>query len=196
MKEGSGSGAAAGSGQDRAHDLSMNVGEAKITAGVTVGQTLMVETKEVENRGVEIMDADRILHGLEPEVVGGAMDGPAADATTRHPDGETVVVMIAAERGLAVAIELDSRRAAEFPAPDHERVFEHPSLLQVRQQCGDRLVDLGRQLAMILLDLGVMIPRLPRAMPELDVADATLQQSARDQGLTAVDSVAVGFADV
>ena len=134
-------------------------------------------------------------HGLEAEVVGGAVDRAALDAAAGQPDGEAVVVVVAAELRLAVAVELDGRRPAELAAPDDQRVVEHPALLEVGQQGGDRPVDLAGQLAVVRLDLGVVVPGLAGAVPELDVADAALQQPAGDQGLPAVDAGAVQVAD-
>ncbi len=36
----------------------------------------MVEAEQVEDRGVEVVDADRVLDDLEAEVIGGAVDRP------------------------------------------------------------------------------------------------------------------------
>ena len=46
---------------------------------------------------------------------------------------------------MVAAVALGHRRAAEFAAPDDERVVEHAALLQVVDQRGRRPVDfLGR----------------------------------------------------
>ena len=134
------------SGNDVVKDFSMHVGEPEVAAGVAVGEALVVEAEQVQDRGVQVVHARGVLDGFEAELVGGAIDGAAADSAAGHPHGEAVRVVIAAELGLAVAAELDGRRAAEFAAPDHERVVEHSALLQVGQQRGDRLIDLLGQL--------------------------------------------------
>jgi len=61
-------------------DLSMHVGEAEVAAGVAIGELGVVEAHELEDRGVQVVDADPVLDGFEAEVVGGAMDVAAAHA--------------------------------------------------------------------------------------------------------------------
>ena len=51
----------------------MHVGQTKIAAGVTVGQPFVVEAQQVQQRGVQVVDADSILDGAESEVVGRAV---------------------------------------------------------------------------------------------------------------------------
>ena len=65
--------------------------------------------------------------GLEAEVVGGAVDRAALDPAAGHPDAEAVVVVVAAELRLALAVQLDGGGPAELAAPDHQRVVEHPA---------------------------------------------------------------------
>src|SRR4051812_15716155 len=52
----------------------VHAGEAIIEAGVTIGELLVIETEERKKRGVKVMHMHRILHGLESEFVGRAMD--------------------------------------------------------------------------------------------------------------------------
>ena len=98
--------------------------------------------------------------GLEAEVVGRAVDGPALDPAAGHPDGEPVVVVVAAELGGPLAVQLDGGGPAEFAAPDDERVVEHPQrCLRSVSSAAIGCVDLGGELAVVLLDLGVVGPR-------------------------------------
>ena len=57
---------------------SVDVGQAEVAAGVAVGEGLVVEAEEVEDRGVEVVDVDLVLDGLEAELVGGAVDVAAS----------------------------------------------------------------------------------------------------------------------
>ena len=61
-------------------------------------------------------------------LVGGAVAIAPFDAAAGHPHGEPVVVVVAA------VVALRGRRAAEFAAPDDQRVLEHAALLQVGEQ--------------------------------------------------------------
>ena len=77
---------------------------------------------------MEVVDVDRVLDGLEAELVGGAVDVAALDAAAGQPHGEAVVVVVAAVHLAGVGAgrgQLDGRRAAELAAPDDERVLEH-----------------------------------------------------------------------
>ena len=49
------------SGDDRPDHLAVDVGEAEVAAGVAVGQPLVVEAEQVQDRGVEVVDADRVF---------------------------------------------------------------------------------------------------------------------------------------
>src|SRR3954454_6411820 len=128
------------------------------------------------------MDADLVLDGLEAELVGGAVDVAALDAAAGHPDGETVVVVVAAVHLAHVRAgggELDGGGAAELAAPDDQGVLEHPALLQILEERADGLVALAAELAVAGLEVVVIVPRLPGAVPELDEADSALEQPPR-----------------
>lgn len=73
----------------------MHVGQSEIAAGVTIGETGMVETKEVQNRSVEIVNVDAVLNGAVAKIVGGAMNVATFDAAAGQPNGKTPVVVIA-----------------------------------------------------------------------------------------------------
>ena len=52
----------------------MNIGQAEIAAGVAVGESLVVEAEQVQDRGVQVVDVDLVLDRVEAEFVGGAVD--------------------------------------------------------------------------------------------------------------------------
>src|SRR5262245_18731019 len=123
----------------------MHVGQPEVATGMTIGERLVVETQEVENRGMQVVDVDLVLNGLEAELVGGAMDMAPLDSATGQPRREAVMVMVAAIHLAGVGPrrgQLHRGSAAELATPDHERVFEHPSLLQIGQKRGDGLITL------------------------------------------------------
>ena len=51
----------------------MDVGQAEVAAGEAVGERLVVEAEQVQDRGLEIVDVDRVLGDVEAEVVGRAV---------------------------------------------------------------------------------------------------------------------------
>ena len=69
-------------------------------------------------------------------------------------------------------------------------------MFQVREQGRDGLVDLGGEPAVVGLDFVMVVPWLAFSMPQLNVANATFQESPGDQGLASVDLRSVTLPDV
>ena len=125
------------SGQNLLNDFARHIGEAVTAAVVEVGQPFVIHPEQVEHRGVQVVDADAVHHGLVADLIGLAVARAALDARAGHPGHETVRVMIAA------AVALRDRHAAELAAPDHQRAVHQAAPLQVRQQAVDRQVGGG-----------------------------------------------------
>ena len=107
-----------------------------------VRQLLVVDAQAVQNRGLQIVDVHRIRDDVVAEVVGLAVRDAGLDAAAGHPHGEAARMMIAAVvvvRQLALAVD----GAAEFAAPDDQRVVEQAALLQILDQRGRRLIDVS-----------------------------------------------------
>src|SRR5439155_6954311 len=100
-------------------EVAVDVGEAEVAALEAVGEALVVEAEEVEDGSLEVVDVVLFLDGGEAEVVGLA-NNALSDAAAGDPHGEGVDVMVAADGDA----DLAHRRAAEFAAPDDERVFQ------------------------------------------------------------------------
>ena len=73
--------------------------------------------------------------------------------------------------------------AAEFGGPNDDRFVEQAALLEVAQQAADRLIDHRAELAVVVLQVGVRVPRAATsaAVIKLHEADAALDQSPREQ---------------
>jgi hypothetical protein len=113
---------------------------------------------------------DAILHRLEAEVVGGAVDLPPFHAAAGQPRGEAVVVVVAAVHLAGVGAllrQLDRRRAAELAAPDDERLVEQAALLEVDEQRADRLIALRSRACGESLRGRRGCPKAAFAMPHL-----------------------------
>ena len=57
------------------HDVAVDVGQAEVAAGVAVGQPLVVEAEQVQDRGVQVVDVDLVLDGVVAVVVGARRSG-------------------------------------------------------------------------------------------------------------------------
>ena len=105
-------------GDDALDDLSLHVGQPHFAAGVPVGQLLVVEAKQVQNRGMPVVYVYRVFDGLVSVVVSLAIREARLDTAAGHPDRVAFVVMVAAVAVLGV------RSAAELAAPDHQGVVQ------------------------------------------------------------------------
>ena len=109
-----------------------------------------------------------------------------------------MIVVAAVHFALVRALlrQLDGGRAAEFAAPDDERFVEQAALLQIDEQCADRLIALLGQVAVLDFEVVVAVPRLAGAVPQLHEAHAALDQPAGDEQLPGLHAGAVHVANV
>ncbi len=77
-----------------------------------------------------------------------------------------------------VQTALRVNRPSKFAAPNHQRLVEHPALLEVGDQCGGRLVHVAALQRQIARQIAVLIPA---AMVQLDEAHAALGQAPGQQ---------------
>ena len=142
----------------------------------------MVETEQVQNRGMQIVQVRPVFHRFEPQFIGRSITQPAPHASPREPHAEAVGVVIPPRLPLPLA----ERHPPELPAPDHEGAFEQAALLEVGQQRGDRLIHLARMLPVVGLDALVRIPGLfemPAPRVQLHKPHSPLHQPAGDQAV-------------
>jgi hypothetical protein len=83
------------SGQNAIDDFTVDIGETIVAALETVGESGVVHSEQMQEGGVEIVNVDGIFCGLESEFIGGAPDGPGANAATGQPQAVAAVVVIA-----------------------------------------------------------------------------------------------------
>ena len=124
----------------------MHVGQPEVAAGVAVGELLVVEAEEVQDRGVQVVDVDLLLDRLEAEFVGGAVDVAAAHAAAGQPHREAVVIVVAAVDLAGVAPGVGSSTVGVRPnsPPQMTSVSsKQAALLEVLEQRGDGLVALA-----------------------------------------------------
>ena len=105
--------------------LTVDIGEPVIAAAVTVGQLLVIESHLIENGRVQVVDVDTVLDGRAAEHISGAVAVAGFHAATSHPDGEAVVIVVAA------VFTLGSWCAAKLTTPDNERLIEEATGLEI-----------------------------------------------------------------
>src|SRR6185369_18019597 len=89
-------------------DLAVHIGQAKMAALKFEGQTFMIDAEQVQNRRLQIENADRVGDGVVAEIIRLAHHQSAFRAAARQPHHEIARVMIApviALRQLALTID-------------------------------------------------------------------------------------------
>src|SRR5262249_57010676 len=123
-------GRVAGSLRQKALDYGpRHIGKPKVAPLESVGQPRVVESQQMQDSRVQVVDVNAVFCNVESRLVA-LTDGNAwFCATAGQPHSECIGVMVA-----AVISALDHRGPAELAAPNHQSVFEHASLLQVLNQ--------------------------------------------------------------
>ncbi len=124
------------SGEHAANDMAVNVGQSARCAIMIKRETFMVETQQVQDRGVKIMNIDHIFDGLMAELIGGAEAEAMLDTGAGEPGGETLGIMISTRGPL-----LKRRHAAKLGRPHHQGVFKQSACLEIFQERGRRLIE-------------------------------------------------------
>lgn len=115
--------------QNLIENLSRHVGQTKATAVVLISESLVLETEQVENRGVDVIDMNLVDGGRIAYFIRLTVADASFDSSAGHPEREAVGIVIATGR----LAGLGNWQAAEFSAPDDERLVQQTPLLQVGQ---------------------------------------------------------------
>jgi hypothetical protein len=111
---------------------------------------------------------------------------PTANPAAGHGDAKGLREVIASAAGI------DARRAAEFAHPHDQRLVESTALLQIAQELGHRLIELGGEVAAAL---EVVVVCVPAIQADFDERNARLDQSPSQQTRRAKLGATIGVAD-
>src|SRR5262245_33996238 len=131
----------------------------------------MIQSERLEERRVQVGDADDLLDRLVTELVSRPVHVTLLEPAPRKPKRERVAVVVAAVRPLR------DRQPAELTGPHYDGRIEQPALLQVRDQTRGWLIRHRAQSLQLLRVLGVRVPRLT-AQEELHEPHPALDQTA------------------
>ena len=87
-----------GSNQQLLDDFTTHIGEPKISPLELVGQPGVIQTKQMQNRGLQVVDVDLVFHDVVAEFVGGAERDALLDACPGQPDRERARMVVAAQK--------------------------------------------------------------------------------------------------
>ena len=136
----------------------------------------MVVSEAVEERGIQVVDMDRIADDVVSVVVGLAVNDSGPDPPAGHPNRVTTAVVVAAVIVLHSPLAVDG--PSELPPPDDERVVEHAPGLEVGQKRRLRLVDVAGLLGDVRWQRAMLVPA---AVIELHTANPPFEQPAGEE---------------
>jgi hypothetical protein len=110
------------------HNFAFDIGQTKVASLEAVGEFRVVESEEVQESRVEVVDVDFVFDDVEAEFIGFTHGYSGFKAAAGHPHGKSLRMMIAAEFATGVGIAFDHRRTSKFAAPQYERVVEKAAL--------------------------------------------------------------------
>jgi hypothetical protein len=135
----------------------------------------MVDTELLQDRGVDVVNGDRVLGDRFAEVVGRSVRHAFPDAAAGQKDRVAVDVVIAAVPARAV------RRASHFAGPHHECLVQQPALPEIANQRRDGLFGDAGVLLVIRLECPVLVPggvvAVEAGAGDLDEAHSRFHQS-------------------
>ena len=103
--------------------LAVHIGQADISSLVRMNQPLVIDSQQVQDGRIEIMNMDRIARDVVGKVVGFTMHMALFDPATCEKHAEAARVMVAAIVFLGQAA-LTVNGPAELTTPDHQGVIE------------------------------------------------------------------------
>src|SRR5215467_13942029 len=102
----------------------------------------MIESEQIEHRGVEVANLNRIFDDFISHIVGLPVADAGSYSAACKPYCECTRIVIAANiLHLLPATVFSHRSAAEFSAPNHQRVFEQTTRFKIGEQRRSGLVD-------------------------------------------------------
>ena len=113
--------------KDLFHDSPVNIGQPSIDAIMPDGKSMMIDTQQVHDRRVDIVNRGWMLsiQWLESPLVTWSDTDSPADSTTAQPIRKAKRIVV------PTAPSLRGRHPTEFGGPKDECILKHPSLFQV-----------------------------------------------------------------
>jgi hypothetical protein len=178
--------------EGRGDEIAGDVGEAEVASLEWERELLVMDSHEVHERGVEVVDGGAAIDDVEAEVVG-ATDGAWADACSGEPAGEGIAVVFAAEAVKVFGTALGVGCAAEFGEEEDERVVEETAEIEIVEESGDRLIDFRGAGGEAFFEFAVLIPAW---VEELDEADPVFAETAGEKAIGGKGALVAGVGAV
>ena len=129
-------------------------------------QILVIDSQQVQDRGIEIVNHQRILCDLKSQFIRHSVADARFDTGAREECCKTIGIVITSLCPL-----LEHRHTAEFGAPNNQRIFQQAALSEVVDECSCRLVQ----------DMTVNVVLLPQCLMTVPVESSSAGVSAIEQ---------------
>src|SRR5688572_16170186 len=141
------------------NNLSSNICQPISTALKFIGQLFVINSEEVKDRCLQIVDVDGVTCDVVAELIGLTIDKTALDSCSCKVDRETPWMMIAAIISFC-QLALRVIGPSEFSAPDNKSIIHKSTLLQVADESRRRLIDTFRHYFNVFRKVPMLIPPL------------------------------------
>ena len=168
-----------------------DVGEAHVDALVAVGEPAVVDAELLEHGGLQVIDVDGVADRLPADFVGFAVCVTASETTAGEEHREGGRVVVASCDSTASRTIFSQRGTAEFTADDDHRFVEQAALLEVVDQCCNRLINHRGVVGEVASHVAVVIPR---GKDNVDEPDAAFDHTSGQQAIGGKRTVLVADA--
>ncbi len=101
----------------------MDISKSEMTPLIFVGEALVIDSKEMQNCRMKVVNVDWVLRDIVTVIVRGPVGSSWLAPAASHPHRETAPVMIPPEvAGVEPALTVTC--AAEFAAPDYKGIIQ------------------------------------------------------------------------
>ena len=112
----------------------VDICQSEIAARVAVCQLQVIDPKEMQHRGVQVVNMNSIFDRVISVIVGVSPGEPTPDSAARQNSGKSLWIMI------TTIAALDNRCSSELATPNDKRVVQHSAAFQILQKCGHGLI--------------------------------------------------------
>lgn len=163
------------------HDVTGDIGESIVSSGEAPGQAFVIDTKLVQNGGLQVVNVNGLFGDIETEVIGASVYVSSANAASGEPDTERLRMMVASV-GLLPATDFAHGSATEFAGHDDKCFIEQTALVEVVYEGGHASIGHFTVPAKSSGEVAVMVPR---TVDEMHKADSAFNHASSEQAVGA-----------
>lgn len=156
----------------------MNIGETEVAAGIAISEFFVIESEQVENSGLQIVDMNGIVDHVEAEIVGLTVNVALFETSAGEPHGKGLRMMIASQASAEGGVGFDHGSTAKLPSPEDESIVEQTSTFKILDEGSAALIGGLTVVAVIAEQIRVGVPAF---VIDVHEADAAFDQAACEE---------------